>query len=88
VHIHFMVHLADRVVLTSQLYFPEDVTDEVHSDASYAYEANGARDTLNSTDGVAVQDPAESGLLLTISDEDTARGTGKLSRVVIGVQPT
>ena len=35
VHIHLMVH-ADGAVLTSQLYFPDDVSDQVLATAPYA----------------------------------------------------
>ena len=44
VHIHLMVH-ADGAVLTSQLYFPDDVSDEVFASAPYA--ERPGRDTTN-----------------------------------------
>ena len=49
VHIHLMVHV-EGVVLTSQLYFPEEITDRVF--ASPPYVTRGARDTTNLTDGI------------------------------------
>ena len=49
VHIHLMVHTADRV-LTSQLYFPDALSDEVLTSAPYA--ARPGRDTTNATDTI------------------------------------
>ena len=65
VHIHVMVH-ADGRVLTSQLYFPEAVTDEVYAQPPYT--ARPDRDTTNESDDIfptggepAVLDVAPSG---------------------------
>jgi protocatechuate 3,4-dioxygenase beta subunit len=49
VHIHLMVHTPGRV-LTSQLYFPDDVTDEVLAQAPY--NTRPGRDTTNDTDEI------------------------------------
>jgi protocatechuate 3,4-dioxygenase beta subunit len=49
VHIHVMVHLVD-VVLTTQLYFPDDLTDRVL--AAVPYGARPGRDTSNATDDI------------------------------------
>lgn len=49
VHIHLMVHAAGAV-LTSQLYFPETVTDHVFALAPYS--ERPGRDTTNSTDAI------------------------------------
>jgi protocatechuate 3,4-dioxygenase beta subunit len=49
VHIHLMVHVGDDV-LTSQLYFPDEVTDVVLARAPYA--ERPGRDTTNATDGI------------------------------------
>jgi protocatechuate 3,4-dioxygenase beta subunit len=49
VHIHLMVHTDDGQ-LTSQLYFPDDVSDEVLATLPYA-ERKG-RDTTNDTDEI------------------------------------
>lgn len=52
-HIHLMVLLEQRMeLLTTQLYFPEAVTDAVY--ALPPYDARGRRDTTNATDGVGV----------------------------------
>jgi protocatechuate 3,4-dioxygenase beta subunit len=80
VHIHTKVRLDDAAVLTTQLYFPEDLTDEVHAEDPYA--AHGTRDTRNEDDAIA-GDPAANGNLLTTS----ASGAGTLGLVVLGVDP-
>lgn len=49
VHIHLMVHCGGRV-LTSQLYFPEAVTDQVF--ALEPYSRRPGRDTTNETDSI------------------------------------
>jgi protocatechuate 3,4-dioxygenase beta subunit len=82
VHIHFKVHTEGGEVLTSQMYFPEDVTDEVHAGGVYA--SHGRRDTFNDSDGIA-GDAEESGLLLAIRDDATDRGAGKLGLLVVGI---
>lgn len=55
-HIHLMVLLEGRTeLLTTQLYFPDVVTDTVYSMAPYA--ARGPRSTTNTTDGVGAPQP-------------------------------
>jgi protocatechuate 3,4-dioxygenase beta subunit len=49
VHIHLMVHNIDTL-LTSQLYFPDDVSDEVLARRPYA--EHPGRDTTNDTDEI------------------------------------
>jgi protocatechuate 3,4-dioxygenase beta subunit len=50
-HVHVMVLLENRMqLLTTQLYFPEAVTDAVYATAPYA--TRGPRSTTNATDGV------------------------------------
>ena len=49
VHIHVMVHIGD-VILTSQLYFPDDVTDDVLAQSPYA--ERPGRDTTNVIDEI------------------------------------
>jgi protocatechuate 3,4-dioxygenase beta subunit len=80
VHIHVKAHLDGTTMLTSQLYFPEDLTDEVHAREPYA--AHGSRDTRNEDDPIA-GDPQAAGNLLATS----AAGDGTLGLVVLGVDP-
>jgi protocatechuate 3,4-dioxygenase beta subunit len=54
-HIHIMVLLPgarESALLTTQLYFPESVTDAVYATEPYA--ARGPRSTTNASDGVGV----------------------------------
>ena len=53
-HIHAKVHLDRRTVLTSQLFFADDFTDEVY--AREPYSGNPARDTSNDSDGIYRKD--------------------------------
>ncbi|HET6952841.1 MAG TPA: hypothetical protein VFI47_20835 [Acidimicrobiales bacterium] len=80
VHVHAKVHVGGGTVLTTQLYFPEDVTDAVHAAGPYA--ARGTRDTRIETDAFA-GDPAAAGNLLATS----AVGEGTQGLVVLGVAP-
>jgi protocatechuate 3,4-dioxygenase beta subunit len=49
VHIHLMVHIAGRV-LTTQLYFPDEISDAILARAPYA--ARPTRDTRNASDEI------------------------------------
>ena len=49
VHIHVMVHTAGQV-FTSQLYFPDETSDQVLAQMPYA--TRTGRDTTNDTDGI------------------------------------
>jgi protocatechuate 3,4-dioxygenase beta subunit len=80
VHIHTKVRINDAEVLTTQLYLPDDVTDEVLTEDPYA--AHGERDTRNEDDSIA-GDPAAAGNLLTIRSP----GSGSVGLVVLGVDP-
>jgi protocatechuate 3,4-dioxygenase beta subunit len=62
VHIHAKVHLDRRTVLTTQLYFDDDVSDAVFRDRRYA--GRGERDQRNSTDTIF-----DDALLLTLAKE-------------------
>lgn len=52
VHVHYMVRtdLAAGQEFTSQLFFDEAITDQVHSQSPYSQK--GRRDTTNDTDGI------------------------------------
>ncbi len=50
VHIHLKVHIDKESVLTSQLYFDEDVNSEVF--ATSPYDERTGRDTFNDADGI------------------------------------
>jgi protocatechuate 3,4-dioxygenase beta subunit len=50
VHIHAKVHLDKQTVLTTQLYFDDEVTDRVYASAPYS--EHGERDQRNDSDGI------------------------------------
>ena len=74
VHIHMKVHLDERSVLTSQLFFPESVSDEVY--ALSPYNTRGSRTTTNASDGIF-----DSGAMLEVS----RLSGGYRASLVIGV---
>lgn len=49
-HIHFMIRPTATTAFTSQLFFDESITDEVHSQLPYS--AKGKRNVMNSQDGI------------------------------------
>jgi protocatechuate 3,4-dioxygenase beta subunit len=72
VHIHFKIRTESvpnqAYEFTSQLFFPESVTDEVHAQAPYA--SKGQRDLKNAQDGIYRQ----AGDTLLLSPTKTAEG--------------
>ncbi|MBS8227253.1 intradiol ring-cleavage dioxygenase [Vannielia litorea] len=52
VHVHYKVLLGNRTQLTSQIFFPEAVSDQVYEKVA-AYAGRGARDRRNETEGIA-----------------------------------
>jgi protocatechuate 3,4-dioxygenase beta subunit len=74
-HIHLMVLVEGRTeLLTTQLYFPEDVTDAVYALAPYV--ARVPRSTTNATDGIGAPQP----LISEVSER--AGGYGAALRMV------
>lgn len=53
-HIHFKIWNGERMVLTSQLFLPDALSEYLYSQQD-AYQRSRLRDTLNSTDAVALQ---------------------------------
>lgn len=47
-HVHVKVHLADKTRVTTQLYFPDDITSTVYEKPSY--QERGDKDTSNAAD--------------------------------------
>lgn len=60
VHIHLRAHLGARTA-TTQLYFPDAVTDEVFTVAPYA--GRPRRDTTNETDSIFTEESGEQAVL-------------------------
>jgi protocatechuate 3,4-dioxygenase beta subunit len=75
VHIHAKVHLDSQTVLTTQLYFDEDVTASVYERDPYA--SRPGRDAFNDTDAIF-----DERLLLRLSRE----GAGRLGLISFDVE--
>jgi protocatechuate 3,4-dioxygenase beta subunit len=71
VHIHTKVHLDTSTLLTSQLYFDEQVTAAVHQTTPYA--SRSGRDTFNDGDGI-FSGAGERALLTLAKEGDGYRG--------------
>ncbi len=74
VHIHFKVHTTGAdgqdYEFTSQLYFDDDISDQVFAQAPYA--AKGQRDQTNATDGIYRDGGDQLMLALTPTDQGYA----------------
>ena len=84
VHIHAKVHIGDATPLTTQFFFDDALNSQILSVGVYA--AHGEPDTTNETDSIAGGDPADEGLLMTVSDDAAISGSRGL--IVVGVDPT
>ena len=63
VHIHLIAHAGESRSVTTQLFFPEPVTDTVF--AQPGYDTRGERDTTNATDAIFANHGEETTLALT-----------------------
>ena len=79
VHIHFKVYTSERTLVTSQMYFPDDVTDAVY--LSEPYSARGPRRTTNESDRL----PNDDSEYRTLLGQVTQDGDGFLVSLTIGV---
>lgn len=76
-HIHFKVHLGGGTLVTSQMYFPEEINEAVYRTPVYA--ARGQKDTSNAQDGIA----RGAGALLSVTGDAT---TGYVASLAITVK--
>lgn len=74
-HIHLKVYLGDDDVLTSQLFFPDALSDRIYGHPPY----KAGRDSTNATDDIAREQGASG--LGVVTDE----GAGHRVRLVLGV---
>ncbi len=81
-HIHFKVHLSATREVTSQMYFPEDVTAAVYATGPYA--PRGQKDTSNASDHTAHQGGASLPPLLAITGNAASGYTATLTITVAG----
>ncbi len=79
-HIHVKVHLADQTRVTTQLFFPDDVSDAVYRSHD-AYTSRGAKDTTNAADEFGGH---ENELRMAIDDS----GNGHTATHTIGIKRT
>lgn len=63
VHIHSKVHINNNEVLTTQLYFDDDLSNQVYEQAPYSSRPD--RDTFNTNDNLFLPDT-----VLTVTEED------------------
>ncbi|MGW6696036.1 protocatechuate dioxygenase, partial [Rhodococcus sp. NPDC054953] len=69
-HIHLRVHIDKKTVLTTQLYFPEDLIDEVYARSPYVEHTGREANVTNATDSLF----DESGMLTVVPTADGYRG--------------
>lgn len=79
-HIHYKVFLNDRTVLTSQVFFPDALSEYVY-EKSPVYRRADQRDTLNSIDSIAAQ--AGEGAYCAIREQQDRYSAA----LVIGIDP-
>ena len=68
VHIHFKAYTDERTFVTSQMYFPDDVSDDVFLAEPYA--ARGPRRVTNANDGLFNSVPANEALMGAVTQND------------------
>jgi len=81
VHIHMKVHVGGSVVHTGQLFFDDDLTDQVYR--STPYSSRGTRDMRNSADDIYRDAGAASAVLAV-----TPSGGGYAGEITVGVKRT
>lgn len=79
-HIHLMVLLDERTVLTSQLFFPDGTSEAIYR-ASPPYGGRGPSDTTNADDGIARK--AGRAAVAGVSGDVTAMAAA----LVVGIDP-
>lgn len=79
IHIHFKVYTDERRLLTSQMHFPDEVTDEIFQ--SEPYSSQSPRDTTNENDRVISGGSSDQALLGQV----TSNGDGYRVSLTVGV---
>lgn len=79
-HIHFKVFLDETTVLTGQIFFPDDVSEQVYATVA-PYTDHPGRDTFNERDGIARQ--AGEASVATIEQTPEAY----VAALIVGVDP-
>lgn len=79
-HVHFKVHFNDNTLVTSQLYFPEEINSAIYGSAA-AYKARGQKDTPNASD--MVYQPVNLGQRTVM--KLSKQGEGYVANLTVGV---
>ena len=78
-HIHFKAYTDEGSLVSSQMYFPDDISDAVY--AAEPYSVRGVRRTTNDNDGLT-RNPASRALLGNVMES----GDGYVVSMVVGVE--
>lgn len=81
-HIHFKVFLDQTTVLTGQLFFPDEVSDQVYAGIAPYNERGDTRRATNDNDGIALR--AGSASIASVEELPEAF----LVQMIIGVEPS
>ncbi len=81
-HVHYMVYLDAKTVLTSQIFFDEAVNRAIYDDHE-AYARDGARDMLNADDGIAADAGDGAYARVKMTEPDGAMEAA----LVVGINP-
>lgn len=81
-HVHYMVYLADKTVLTSQIFFDEAVNQAIYEDHE-AYARSGSRDMLNASDSIAAEAGDGAYARVKMTEPDGAMEAA----LVVGISP-
>lgn len=80
-HIHFKVFIAENVILTGQIFFPDALSEYIYLNVAPYNDRSRTRDTLNSNDGIAAQSTRAAYAFIKELDEEY------LAAMIIGVDP-
>ena len=79
VHVHIKAYTDQRSFVTSQMYFPDDITDIIY--LAEPYSARGPRSTRNENDSILLGNPANLALLGHVAQN----GDGYVVSLTIGI---
>ncbi|WP_273691307.1 intradiol ring-cleavage dioxygenase [Ketogulonicigenium vulgare] len=79
-HIHYKIYLDERTVLTSQIFFPDALSEYLFLNAA-AYQRSDTRDTVNKGDGIAAE--AGEGAYCAIREQ----ADRYIAALVVGIDP-
>lgn len=81
-HIHFKVFIAENVILTGQIFFPDALSEYIYLNVAPYNDRSSTRDTLNSNDSIAAQSTRAAYAFIKELDEEY------LAAMIIGVDPS